>query len=148
MAKIDPSKFCQVAIVVKDLEATAKNFSEILGVEMPEIFTTPPAEESHTQFQGKPTATRARLAVFNLGPVVLELIEPDDRPGSWTDFLEKHGEGVHHLGFAVDDLKGTLSELSGRGINERHSGDYPGGRYVFVDSKEKLGVFLNLKFEP
>ena len=42
-------------------------------------------------FQGKPTATRARLAVFDLGQVVLEITEPDDKPSSWKDFLDKKG---------------------------------------------------------
>jgi methylmalonyl-CoA/ethylmalonyl-CoA epimerase len=147
MSTINPKGICQVALVVRDIEKTAKQFCEVFGLPMPKIFSTPPAEEAHTRFQGKPTKTRAKLAVFQMGPVVLELTQPDGEPSSWKDFLDKHGEGVHHIGFMVDDLNGTLKSLEKMGIPERHSGDYTGGRYVFVESQEKLGVILNVKHD-
>ncbi len=144
---INPKGICQVALVVRDIKKTAESFAEVLGLPMPEIFSIPPAEEAHTRFRGKATKTRAKLAVFNLGAIVLELTEPDAEPSSWKDFLDTHGEGVHHIGFMVDDLPKTLSFLEKRGMPERHSGDYPGGRYVFVESAEKLGVILNVKHD-
>jgi len=148
MAAIDGRKICQIAIVVRDIEKTAGRFSEILGMPKPKVFTLPPAEEAHTRFRGKPTRTQAKLAVFDLGAVVLELTEPDSEPSSWKEFLDTRGEGVHHIGFMVDDLASTLDSLARKGMPERHSGDYPGGRYVFVESAEQLGVLLNLKYEP
>ena len=147
MAPIDPRRICQIALVVRDIETTARNYAEIFGVPVPRIFTLPPVEEAHTTFRGQPTRSRARLAVFDLGSVVLELTEPDDEPSSWKEFLDTKGEGVHHIGFMVDDLPGSLDELRRRGIPERHSGDYPGGRYVFVESAAQLGVILNVKHE-
>ena len=148
MAAVDGRKICQIAIVVRDIEKTAARFSEILGMPKPRVFTLPPVEEAHTRFRGKPTRTQAKLAVFDLGAVVLELTEPDSEPSSWKEFLDTRGEGVHHIGFMVDDLAATLDTLSKKGMPERHSGDYPGGRYVFVESAEQLGVLLNLKYEP
>jgi len=147
MAPIDPRRICQIALVVRDIETTARNYAEVFGLPMPTIFTLPPVEEAHTTFRGKLTRSRARLAVFDLGSVVLELTEPDDEPSSWKDFLDTKGEGVHHIGFMVDDLPGSLEALRKRGIPERHSGDYPGGRYVFVESAAQLGVILNVKHE-
>ncbi|HVO39898.1 MAG TPA: VOC family protein [Spirochaetia bacterium] len=148
MPALDPKNICQIALVVRDIEKTARLYSEILGMPMPKIFTIPPAEEAHTRFRGKPTRTRAKLAVFDLGPLVLELTEPDREPSSWKHFLDTRGEGVHHIGFMVDDLPRTLAFFKERGMPERHSGDYTGGRYVFVESEEKLGVILNVKHEP
>jgi len=148
MPPIDPKKICQVAIVVRDIESTAKRYADIFGVPVPKIFSIPPAEEAHTRFRGVLTKTRARLAVFDLGAVVLELTEPDGEPSSWKDFLDTRGEGVHHIGFMVDDLATTLDFMAKKGMPERHSGDYPGGRYVFVESAEQLGVLLNVKHEP
>ncbi len=147
MPPIDPRKICQVAIVVRDIEKTAKRYSEIFGVPVPKIFSIPPVEEAHTKFRGKLTKTRARLAVFDLGAVVLELTQPDGEPSSWKEFLDTKGEGVHHIGFMVDDLTATLDFMGKKGMPERHSGDYPGGRYVFVESAEQLGVLLNVKHE-
>ena len=147
MPPIDGKKICQVAIVVRDIEKTAKSFCEVFGLPMPKIFSIPPVEEAHTEFRGKRTKPRAKLAVFDLGAVVLELTQPDGEPSSWKDFLDTKGEGVHHIGFMVDDLAATLDFLAKKGMPERHSGDYPGGRYVFVESMEKLGVLLNVKHE-
>jgi methylmalonyl-CoA/ethylmalonyl-CoA epimerase len=147
MPAIDPRKICQVAIVVRDIEKTAKRYCEIFGMAMPKIFSIPPVEDAHTKFRGKLTRTRAKLAVFDLGAVVLELTEPDSEPSSWKEFLDTRGEGVHHIGFMVDDLATTLDFMAKNGMPERHSGDYPGGRYVFVESAEQLGVLLNVKHE-
>lgn len=148
MPVINPRAVCQIALVVRDIEKTARSYAELFGVPVPEIFTIPPVEEAHTRFRGRLTKTRAKLAVFQMGQIVLELTEPDGEPSSWREFLERHGEGVHHVGFMVDDLNAALSFLERKGIRERHSGDYPGGRYVFVESAEQLGVLLNLKYEP
>jgi len=147
MAPIDPRRICQIALVVRDIETTARNYAEVFGLPMPRIFTLPPVEEAHTSFHGQLTRSRAKLAVFDLGSVVLELTEPDDEPSSWREFLDTKGEGVHHIGFMVDDLPRSLEALRKRGIPERHSGDYPGGRYVFVESAAQLGVILNVKHE-
>lgn len=147
MDKLDSNVIFQIAIVVKDIEKTARNYAEIFGMEMPKIFLVPPPEETHIMYRGKPTRTRAKLCVFHMGPVVLELTEPDSEPSSWKEFLETRGEGVHHLGLAVQDREQTLKFLADRGIGVRHTGVYPGGSYTFVDSEEQLGVILNIKHE-
>ncbi|WHX49446.1 VOC family protein [Paenibacillus woosongensis] len=148
MGIIDPHQICQIALVVKDIEAAAKNYAEIFGVEVPEIWLLAPEEESHTKYRGLPTGTRAKLCVFELGSIILELTEPDEHPSSWKEFLEEKGEGVHHIGFMVKDREEALSALEKRGIPVRHTGEYPGGSYTFVDSEAQLGVLLNLKYEP
>jgi methylmalonyl-CoA/ethylmalonyl-CoA epimerase len=143
---IDANTICQIAIVVKDIEKTARNYAEIFGLPMPEIFLVPPPEETHIQYRGKPTATRAKLCVFRMGSIVLELTEPDDEPSSWREFLDNKGEGVHHIGFVVEDRDAALNFLEQKGVTVRHTGVYPGGSYAFTDSEEQLGVILNLKY--
>lgn len=86
MGFIDPRKVCQIALVVNDIEQAARNYAELFGVQVPEIWRLPPEEEAHTRFRGQPTATRARLCVFDMGQVVLELTEADDQPSSWKQF--------------------------------------------------------------
>jgi 4-hydroxyphenylpyruvate dioxygenase and related hemolysins len=143
---IDAKTICQVAIVVKDIEKTARNYAEIFGLPMPEISLVPPPEETHIQYRGKLTGTRAKICVFQMGPIVLELTEPDGEPSSWREFLDDKGEGVHHIGFVVEDRKAELDFLEQKGIGIRHTGVYPGGSYTFTDSEEQLGVILNLKY--
>jgi methylmalonyl-CoA/ethylmalonyl-CoA epimerase len=147
MSIINKQSICQIALVVKDIEQTAKNYAELFGMEVPKIFSLPPEEEAHTKYRNKPTKTRAKLAVFNLGHIVLELTQPDEEPSSWKEFLETNGEGVHHIGFMVDDRDKVIDYFSQKGIDVRHYGEYPGGSYTFVDSAEQLGVLLNIKHE-
>lgn len=148
MGIIDKNQVCQIALVVKDIEKTAKNYAEIFGVDLPDIWQIAPQEESHTQYKGFPTNTRAKLCVFDLGQVVLELTEPDDEPSSWKQFWNEKGEGVHHIGFTVKNRDLALEALAAKNISVRHYGEYPGGNYTVVDSEEQLGVLLNLKYEP
>jgi catechol 2,3-dioxygenase-like lactoylglutathione lyase family enzyme len=147
MGIIDPKSVCQIALVVKDIEASTRRYAELFGVPAPAIFSVPPQEEAHTRFRGKPTATRARLAVFDLGQVVLELTEVDGEPSSWKQFLAEKGEGVHHIGFKVADREAAMAYFRKLGIGERHYGEYPGGSYTFVESEKAFGVIFNIKEE-
>jgi len=139
---------CQVALVVRDIEAAAKRYADLFGVEVPEIFVIPPPEEAKTTYRGNPTNTRAKLAVFDMGSLVLELTEPDGEPSSWKEFLETTGEGVHHIGFIVQDRDAVMKRFEELGIPVRQYGEYPGGSYTFVDSGEQFGVIFNIKHEP
>jgi methylmalonyl-CoA/ethylmalonyl-CoA epimerase len=134
-------------LVVNDIEQAVLNYAELFGVDIPAIFCIPPEEEAHTQYRSKPTKTRAKLAVIDLGHIVLELTQPDDEPSSWREFLDTNGEGVHHIGFMVTDRNKVIDYFARKGIPIRHYGEYPGGSYTFVDSAAQLGVILNIKHE-
>jgi methylmalonyl-CoA/ethylmalonyl-CoA epimerase len=66
----------QVGLIVRDIEAKARAWSQILGLPMPEIMITDTHEQAQTEYQGKRSDARAKLAFFHLGQVDLELIEP------------------------------------------------------------------------
>ncbi len=63
------------------------------------------------------------------------------------EFLDKHGNGVHHIGFEVGaDRDEVIAELAAEGYNtNRTLGIYPGSSWTIVDSEEQLGVNLNIK---
>jgi catechol 2,3-dioxygenase-like lactoylglutathione lyase family enzyme len=147
MGLIDPKKVCQIALVVDDIELAAKNYAELFGVPVPDIWSLPPEEEAHTRFRGQPTSTRARLCVFDMGQVVLELTEADSEPSSWKQFRDEHGQGVHHIGFQVKDRQSVIDYFKSKGAGERHYGEYTGGNYTFVDSEKAFGVLINVKYE-
>ena len=143
---VDPKSICQIALVVDDVEKVAKNYAELFGIEMPKCFLGSDPKESRTTYRGQPTGARAKLCVFNLGPLVLELSQTtNDEPSSWKQFREEHGEGVHHIGFAVKDRREVMDFFASKGADERHYGEYPGGSYTFVDSEKEFGVIINVK---
>ena len=135
----------QVAIITSDIEAKARAWAALLGVPVPEIRTTGPESETQIRYQGEPTPARARLAFFKLGPQVsLELIEPTDRPSTWGDQLDQHGDSLHHIAFRIKGMGEKLAALNEMDIPLVQKGEYKGGRYAYVDGVKTLGATLEL----
>jgi len=135
---------CQVAIVTDDIASCAKKWADILGVDVPEIRQTGAQEQSHAQYHGCPTPAHAKLAFFDLGQVRLELIEPDAGPSTWREFLDTHGPGLHHIAFRVQGMDDVLQRLDEKGVPLVQKGNYPGGRYAYLDASSTLGAVLEL----
>ncbi|MCL6625894.1 VOC family protein [Alicyclobacillus shizuokensis] len=134
----------QIGIIVRDIEKTARKFAEFFGVETPSWQLTDGQDRAHTEYRGEATDARAKLAFFHMGSVDIELIEPVGGPSTWQEFLDTHGEGVHHIAFVVKDMQGKLKALDAMGIPLVQRGDYEGGRYAYVDAGESLKVIVEL----
>jgi methylmalonyl-CoA/ethylmalonyl-CoA epimerase len=134
----------QVGIVVRDIEATRRNWADLLGVPEPPIIVTSGFEVAQTHYKGAPSDATAKLCFFNMGQVQIELIQPDGKPSAWQDFLDEHGESVQHIAVVTPSMKEALANLESAGIPLEMKGEYTGGRYAYVDSAPKLGVMLEL----
>jgi catechol 2,3-dioxygenase-like lactoylglutathione lyase family enzyme len=136
----------QVAIVCRDIDATAKRWAAVLGVDPPQIRTTKPGHEVKVLFRGRPSDGQAKLAFIKLGQVTLELIQPLGGDTSWQQFLDRNGEGVQHIAFQVADLDKTVDAFGSGGMTVLHRGRYDddSGAYVYIDSSKTLGVTLEL----
>ncbi len=88
---------------------------------------------------------RVRIAFFEVGESLLELIEPMSADSSISKFLEKHGEGIHHIALRTDHLEGQLSQAAGAGcrlIQEAPVEGAGGQEVAFVHPKSLHGVLL------
>lgn len=137
----------QVALVVNDIEATLDHWCELFGIERPavQVFGKPNNDET---YRGKMADYQIKAAVIEVpgSNLVIEFSEPDSNPSTFREFLDKHGEGVHHLGFAVGDARdAVVDELQDRGYDLRVEAFYPGGSWTVVDTEKDLGVNLNIK---
>lgn len=146
MAKslLDTQVVTQIGILVHDIEATARKVAEFFGVEQPPIIVTGTREEAQTEYNGAPTEARAKLAFFHLGQVDLELIEPDHEPSTWREYLDKNGEGVHHIAFQIKGMKEKIQLLADKGYPLQQKGEYTGGRYAYIDTFKDLKVLIEL----
>lgn len=140
MKPLENRNIMQIGIVVGDIEKAAAAYARLFGMDMPKIRGAFPT----ITYRGKAITTHSRLCSFPMGPVSLELIEPDEGPSSWREFLESHGEGVHHVGLMVEDLEGAYGTLAEMGIEKRQFGGAAWGTYTIMDSQD-LGVLLNIK---
>ena len=136
----------QVGILVHDIEKAKVEWAKFFGVEPPPVIVTGTREEAETEYMGKPSEARSKLAFFHAGPQLdIELIEPDKDPNStWRSDLEKNGEGFHHIAFVVKGMKEANAKLEANGMPLVQKGEYTGGRYAYHDANEKLGLVLEL----
>lgn len=143
---LKPEMLCQVGLVVNDIAATARKYADTFGLPMPEISETLGYDKSKTTLNGAPSEATAKLAFLQTGQLVVELIQPDEKPSVWRDFLNKNGEGVHHIAFRVADTKAAEAALATHGIKAEQQGLYSdgSGMYTYLDSIPHLGVTLEL----
>jgi len=135
----------QIGVVVKDIKDTARKYADFLGVEMPTIITTGTFDETNTQYKNEPTYARAKLAFFKVGDNLdIELIEPDDKPSTWREFLDTYGEGIHHIAFVIKDMQNKIIKLKEIGMPVIQKGEYVGGRYSYIDCTKDLKVIVEL----
>ena len=134
----------QVGIIVQDIEAKSRAWAEVLGLPVPEIMITDSYERAQTEYNGKPSNARAKLAFFHLGQIDLELIEPVGKPSTWQDQLDEHGDSLHHIAFEIVGMSDEVAQLEAKGLPMVQRGEYPGGRYAYINGKAQLGVILEL----
>jgi methylmalonyl-CoA/ethylmalonyl-CoA epimerase len=144
-AHLGSTSLAQVAIVVRDIEASSKRWAAVLGQPAPKIITVQPGSEANMTFRGLPSDAQAKLAFFNLGQVQLELIEPMGGQSTWQEALDKNGESVHHLAFWVEGMQKSVDFLAEQGIPMLQRGDMgANGQYAYFDAEKPLGVVLEL----
>jgi methylmalonyl-CoA/ethylmalonyl-CoA epimerase len=113
-----------IGIAVKSLEAGVSYYEKTLGLKCEAI------EEVASQ--------KVRTAFFHVGEVHLELLEATDPESPIAKFIEKNGEGVHHVAFKTDDIGGQLKQAADAGARLIHETPFEG-------AANKLVAFLHPK---
>jgi len=140
----------QIAIIVRDIETTKKKFAAFFGVETPPHSVLGESDYSVTQtkYMGQPAPKAGcKLAFFKAGPnVQLELIEPNGEQSTWQDFLDKNGEGIHHIAFGVQRMDERIAACENLGMICTQRGVYGdgSGEYAYLDATADLKCFIEL----
>lgn len=152
MAKESPAKIkCkginQLAIAVNDLEQVAKNYWTILGIGPWAIFEWEAPLVYDRKYHGQAAWAREKIALAQVGNVQLELVQPVEGPSIYRDWIEEHGEGLHHVNFLVDDVDEAAEILAREGFPSLQSGKFgrreQKGAYNYVETKP-----LHVIWEP
>jgi len=126
-----------VAIAVKDLDAAVKYYVEVLGFAPPELEEVPEQQ--------------VKVAIFGHGPGRIELICPTTKDSGVAKFLEKRGEGLHHVCIEVGDIEATLASLKAKGaqlIDETPKVGAGGAKVAFIHPRGAHGVLTELRQGP
>lgn len=147
MAALDPKNFSQVGFMVKDINKAAEGFAKLFGQEVPPVFDCG-KPESETIYRGNPSPNaKCKQAFFNLVPgVQLELIQPNEEPSTWREYLNDHGEGIHHLGINVENTEEAVKECEKIGLKVVQRGFYDdrSGQYTYLDATDVCGCIIEL----
>ena len=137
---------CQVGVIVNDVIAASARIAAVLGKPQPPIIETPGYDLAQTMYKGSPSEATAKLAFFDFGQAQIELIEPDEQPSVWRDYLEAKGEGAQHIAFQVESTRQVTDYLAGHGIDVIQQGLYAdgSGMYTYLDSDDLLGTTIEL----
>ena len=121
-----------IGLAVKDIQAALKLFQDIFGA--------PQAEIISLADQG------ARATLIQVGQTRLELLEPLSEDSPVGRFIEKRGEGIHHLAFNVSDLPGKLRALETEGIRlvDKEPREGLSGSIAFIHPSSVFGVLTEL----
>jgi methylmalonyl-CoA/ethylmalonyl-CoA epimerase len=121
-----------VGVAVKDIDAALKFFQETFGA--------PPAQAVEMADQG------VRGALIQVGQTRLELLEPLSPESPVGRFIERRGEGLHHLALNVSDISGKLKILDARGLRlvDREPREGLSGTIAFIHPGSVFGVLTEL----
>ena len=136
----------QVSMVVHDLEAAARTWSEHLGVG-PWILIEDALEGRTFMHRGHRSDVRMSLALTYSGETQLELItQANDAPSPYREFLDRGHEGVQHLEFWPDDYVASCAALEGAGFTELSTINLPDGtkNASYYESPASVGVVVAL----
>lgn len=122
-----------IGIAVRDLETSKELYKKIFGIE---TFHTETVAEQMVQ-----------IASFNVGDVLIELTAPTSPDSPISKFLDKRGEGIHHIAFRSDDVSTELSRLNKEGIQLINPEPREGAHEMmiaFLHPKSTGGVLMEL----
>ena len=118
-----------LGIAVKSLEEAIPYYENVLGLKCYAI------EEVADQ--------KVKTAFFKIGQTKIELLEPTSPESTIASFIEKRGEGIHHLAFATDDVAACLAEAEEKGVRLIDKAPRPGAEQMmiaFIHPKSTKGV--------
>jgi len=126
-------KIDHIGIAVGDLDKAISFYRDQVGVDLKDI------EEVDEQ--------KVKVAIFPVGESKLELLETTDPQGPVGKFVEKKGEGFHHLAFRVSDIEAKLEQLKAQGvelIDEEPRYGAGGAKVAFLHPRSTGGVLIEL----
>jgi methylmalonyl-CoA/ethylmalonyl-CoA epimerase len=134
----------QVAVIVKDIDKAREAWANVLGVTVPEVSVAESHPSRPTRYIGNPSDAKAKLVFFDMGNLQVELIQPLGGKSTWQEFLDKNGEGIHHIAFSVKSIDGVEKQFELGGMPVVQNGGWDGGAYSYIDASKNLGCILEL----
>jgi hypothetical protein len=146
--RIDLGPIVQVGIIVHDAEAAVAAWTSRFKLAPAHIVDWPiPGKnlEASATYHGQAGNFRMRLAFLQAGPVQIEFIQPLEGDNIYSDFLNEHGEGLHHILFEAEDPAAIIEGIGVPVLQSGGSSLRPGATWSYLDTQEMLKVVIELR---
>jgi len=140
----------QVALVVRDVEATMRWYADEIGIGPWRVALLEPPRLTDMRVRGEPVEYSFKYAVAWTGDTMWEIIEPVDGPSIYKEFINDHGEGVHHILVKHDglDFDTALEQFADRGCTPAMEGRIGDIRFAYLESEGPLKTTLEIIDRP
>jgi hypothetical protein len=137
-------KLAQVALVVTEITKSMRNYWEQLGIGPWKVWDLGPQCLTEMTLRGNPARYSFRAAVTYVGDVAFELVQPLEGESIFKEFLDEHGEGLHHLKYTTKDPESVLDDFKMKGGRILQSARMAEGAFYYLDTKSELGFIMEL----
>jgi methylmalonyl-CoA/ethylmalonyl-CoA epimerase len=132
----------QIGIVVRDVDQAVEYFTFTFGWGP---FKVREGEQKGFTYDGRTGDCRLKTACARSGNVEIELIQVLEGETPHSDFLRRHGEGMQHLRFRVDDCDATIAALAEAGVEALWSQKFPGiAAFAYMKTDKTSGMTVEL----
>lgn len=144
--KIMLQEIVHVCIVVRDVEVRARAFAEkfSIGPWRIRVVSTP---SNRASVRGEPVDYTLKFGHARVGPVTLELVETVEGRTIYQEFLEEHGEGLHHIGVPTPvPFEAQLEKWRGQGVEPLQANrmEDPEEGWAYMDTQDIVGCILEI----
>jgi methylmalonyl-CoA/ethylmalonyl-CoA epimerase len=147
-SRLEIGPMIQVGIIVHDAEAAVAAWTSRFKLGPAHFVDWPiPGKnlEETATYHGRRGNFRMRLAFLQAGAVQLEFIQPLEGENIYSDFLNEHGEGLHHLLFEVEDPAAIIAGIGAPVLQSGGSSLRPGATWSYLDTQEMLSAMIELR---
>lgn len=142
----------QLGYVVENVDRIVAEYYKQFGIADWKFYTYGAPLLKFMNYKGKPIQYKARIGLSYFGSTRIEIIQPLEGHTIYTDFIEKHGYGLQHLGIYVKDIRKEIDNAAACGIGVVMEGGGFGldgdGHFAYLDTEDRFGITYELIQRP
>jgi methylmalonyl-CoA/ethylmalonyl-CoA epimerase len=135
----------QVCVVTRDYRKAMEGMAR-LGIGPWRVYTFSPETATELTFRGRPATYSMKLCLAFSGNMMWEIVQSLSGPNVYEEFLERHGEGMHHVAVACNGMawEARVKEFEGRGFKMVQSGRFMGVPNAYFETEDATGATFEI----
>lgn len=136
----------QIGVLSDDIEKTIETMRQIFGLEPTKRIDVAPGS-GDSYYRGKPRYAGTTIVFYRIGNIDLEIICPTAGESLHHEYLKKHGTGLYHIRYNVENYDAVLESMARRGFEpamEGISSTGSGAKWAYFDTEPQLGYYIEI----